>query len=563
MAEKIWISLTDGVEGQPAEKAVSYAGLENGMDHSGMVSAEITYKLGGIWKVTEPYGQENYTMYDLAEAGVTSEVGGPMLVCEGLYIAVPLGKKFSRLEVVEVSETELSGEVDILPAPEPVLETEELKFIKNDEVYESDNIYPSINAECTGQEQVLGVECIHINVYPMHYRPKSKKLFVTTQMQLKVWFEDNGLSKDSLNESQANLPNDAFKSLVLGYSEIYEKDSTEKPRMIIITTQELEYSMKIYEGIKTFRYNVEIVPTEDIYAKYPDKKNDEAILAYLIDEYAKNKISYVVIGGDVNQIPTHKDKDGFASDSYYCTDGKTVIPRFALSRFPARNKDELNRQADLASYYDRYYNESIRHTEVFTTYNRNDYEQCKEDIASKMSSKPEFRIQKCYDGKCKKSELINAINKGAAFVNYRGHGSNTSWQSSIGLTTKDVPKLDVKTNTPIVLSIACNNNNLYVSECFGACWVRNEKSVAFLGASNPSYTTINHYYDKYLWEAIYNNNLSVIGDIYVWATIKLYQNNKGKNTQSLAEKNIREYLLLGDVSADYLEDDTTHKKQEV
>lgn len=554
MTEKIWISLTDGVEEQPAEKAISYTGLENSMD-DGMVSAEISYKVGGIWQITEPYEQENYTTYDLAEAGVTSEAGEPMLIREGLYIAIPPGKKFSRLEVLEVSETELEGEQDILPVPEPALETEELKFIKNDDVYESDNIYPEVNAECTGQQQVLGMECIHIYVYPMHYKPKSKKVFVTEEMNLKVWFEDDGLSEDSLDESTMVFCNDTFESLLLGYSELYKTDSIEKPRMIIITTEELEYSMKIYEGIKTFRYNVEMVLTKDIYAKYPDKNKDEAILAYLMDEYGKKKISYVVLGGDVGQIPTHKDKDGFASDSYYCTDGKTVIPRFALSRFPARDRKELNRQTDVASYYDRHYNDKIRHTAVFTTYNRNDYEQCKEDIASKMAVRSGFQIKKCYDGKCKKSELVNAVNQGAAFVNYRGHGSNTSWSSSIGLSIKDVPELDVKTNTPIVLSIACNNNNLYVNECFGACWVRNEKSVAFLGASNPSYTTINHYYDKYLWEAIYDKKLSVIGDIYVWATLKLYQNNKGTYT----EVNIREYLLLGDVSADYLEDDTTHK----
>lgn len=49
--------------------------------------------------------------------------------------------------------------------------------------------------------------------------------------------------------------------------------------------------------------------------------------------------------------------------------------------------------------------------------------------------------------------------------------------------------------------------------------------------------------------------LSVIGDIYVWATLKLYQNRKGYTT----EVNIREYLLIGDVTADYLADDITHK----
>lgn len=554
LRERTWFSLVDGDEGMPAEKAIRYENAQNGTDDAEGLFARICYRTYGVWQITEPYDQKEYVLYDLAEAGVTSVVGGPMLVREGLYVTVPPGKKFSRLEVVNVSETDLDDRKEVLPVPEPVLETETLQFIKNEAIYESDSPYPSGYAEFTGQEQVLGTECVHLYIYPMHYRPKSKVVSVVNEMEIRVWFEDDSLSVDSVGKSCKSFHNEAFGSLLLGHSELYQADRVEKPKMIIVTTAELEYSMKIFEGVKTFQYDVEVVLTKDIYAKYPDKEQDEAILAYLMKRYENDKISYVILGGDVNQIPTHKVNNEYASDSYYCTDGKTVIPRFALSRFPARNKAELNQQTDIASYYDRHYDEKIRHKAVFTTHKQSDYVECKEKIAADMATKSAFQIQKCYDGKCSKNDLINAINQGTAFVNYRGHGSDTSWSSSIGLSTKDVPNLDVKTNTPIVLSIACNNNNLYIDECLGACWIRNEKSVAFLGASNPSYTTTNHYYDKYLWEAVYNQNLSTIGDIYVWATLKLYQNHKGTTT----EVNIREYLLLGDASADYLADDTAH-----
>lgn len=557
--EKEWVSLTDGFEGFPAEKTIQYSNtnLENGLDAGRETYASISYKLGGIWRISEPYDQnEGGVMYDLPEAGITSEVGCPMLVREGLYVTVPPGKKFSRLEVLSIKESTLETKDEILPVPEPVLENEEPKFIRDGDIYNTDTVYPHIYAECTGQEQVLGTECAHIYIYPMHYIAASKIIKLAEQIKIKVWFDD--VSDISLNEKKDflsdNIGNNMLSSMLLGYSDIYMTKDSAKPKMLIITTEELEYSMKIFEGVKTFSFDVKIVLTKEIYSKYPDKAQDEAIRTFLSEEYEKDKISYVVLGGDVNQIPTHKDNGGFASDSYYCTDGKTVIPRFALSRFPARTRSELNKQTDIASYYDRHYDEKIRHTAVFTTFYRDDYENCKKNIVSNMASFP-FKIIERYDGKCKKSELINAINSGAAFINYRGHGSEKEWQSSIGLKTKDVPDLKVNTNTPIVLSIACSNNSIYVDECFGACWIRNEKAVAFLGASNPSYTTINHYYDKYLWEAIYDKKLSVIGDIYVWATLKLYQNHKGSYT---TDTNIKEYLLLGDVSADYLANNIIH-----
>lgn len=559
--EKEWISLTDGFEGFPAEKTIQYSNSnpENGLDAGGETYASICYKLGGIWRISEPYDQnEGGVIYDLPEAGITSEVGCPMLVREGLYVTVPPGKKFSRLEVLSVNEATLEAKDEILPVPEPVLENEEPEFIRNGDVYNTDTVYPPVYAEFTGQEQILGTECAHIYVYPMHYLAASKTVKLAEFIKIKVWFEE--VSSDEKTDLLFDcVGNNTLSSMLLGYSDIYMTKDNAKPKMLIITTEELEYSMKIYEGVKTFSYDVKIVLTKEIYSKYPGKAKDEAIRAFLSEEYEKNKITYVVLGGDVSQIPTHKDAEGFASDSYYCTDGKTVIPRFALSRFPARSRSELNSQTDTASYYDRHYDENIRHTAVFTTYNRSDYENCKKNIVSCMASSP-FKIIERYDGKCKKSELINAINSGAAFINYRGHGSETEWQSSIGLKTKDVPDLKVNTNTPIVLSIACSNNSIYADECFGACWIRNEKAVAFLGASDPSYTTINHYYDKYLWEAIYDKKLSVIGDIYVWATLKLYQNHKGSYTTNT---NIKEYLLLGDVSADYLADNIIHNNGEV
>lgn len=550
-----WISIKDGTEGDAAGKTITYADVTKS-DDAGSSYADICYKMNGMWQIKQQSGDESYIFYDLAEAGTVSEAGAPMLLCEGLYITIPSGKKFKELEILDKSEMDIFIQDEILPVPEPVLETEEIQYIKDESIYNMDGFYPAVYAQATGQEQIMGIECVHIYVYPMHYSPKKKQIMVVENMKIRIWFEQDDCKQDTglSNELPQAIQGEAFKELLLGYNNVYDLDSSNKPRMIIITTDELEYSMKIFEGVKTFTYNVEIVLDKDIYKKYPEKCEDEAILSFLTDEYSKEKISYVILGGDIDVIPTHKDKDGFASDSYYCTDGKTVVPRFALSRFPAKDKTQMDTQTDIASYYDRYYDETIRNTAVFTTYNRSDYENCKQTIAANMASS-DFTVVKRYDGKSTKNQLIDSINQGAAFINYRGHGSETEWQSDIGLSTKDVPGLDVKRNTPIVLSIACSNNALYDKECFGVCWIRNAKAVAFLGASSPSYTTVNHYFDKYLWEAIYNEKLSVIGDIYLWATLKLYQNNKGWTT----EVNIREYLLLGDASADYLADDITHK----
>ena len=80
-------------------------------------------------------------------------------------------------------------------------------------------------------------------------------------------------------------------------------------------------------------------------------------------------------------------------------------------------------------------------------------------------------------------------------------------------------------------------------------WIKQLKAISFLGASAPSYTTVNHVFDKYLWEGIHQKKITKIGDIFVWATLELYRNKPDRHTIT----NILEYLLLGDPSADYMD----------
>lgn len=548
MADRIWISATDDrAEGSPAQKKVVEKNGEVENRSIDMLYTHISYKLPGIWKKEAPFDAADHVVFDLPEAGYMTRVGGPMLVQEGIFVEIPPNAVFENIEVSSDGGRVLEGEYQVLPVPEPVLETQKPEFMKDEKIYSSDDRYPGMLAEYVGEEEIMGIKCAHIYVYPIQYRTKDRKVEMFTDIEIKVYFKAGNQEND-----QDGFCSPVIQPLILGY-EKGKRDSESKPRMLIITTGELKDSLKIYQGIKTFLYETEIVIAEDIYQCYPGKEQDEAILEYLISEHRKKPLSYVVLGGGIRSIPTHRDSEGFACDSYYCTDGSSVLPRFALSRIPADTKEEMNRQCDIASYYDRFYN-STRQRVIFTAYNDKAYIECKEDIAAGMKSGLE--VVKCYDGDCSKEILMNTINKGAALINYRGHGNSVRWQSSNGLSSEDVGGLDVGKNTPIVLSIACSNNDLYHARCFGISWIKYYQAVSFLGASAPSYTYVNHSFDKFLWEAINSQKLSNIGDIYVWATLKLYQNDKS----IYARKNIREYLLLGDVSADYLADDISHNQ---
>lgn len=157
-----------------------------------------------------------------------------------------------------------------------------------------------------------------------------------------------------------------------------------------------------------------------------------------------------------------------------------------------------------------------------------------------------YQVCKKYGGQSSKQDVINVINAGVGVLNYRGHGSEVEWQASNGLSKADVPGLANESMTPQILSIACLNNRIdHDAPCFGASWILAQKAVTFLGASRPSYTDVNHIFDKYLWDTIIHDGVKEAGRIFNLATARLYLNNPGVAT----EHNIHMYLLLGDPMA--------------
>ncbi|MDR2477355.1 MAG: C25 family cysteine peptidase [Treponema sp.] len=539
MNNRKWNNLSHADSGEEsADKIVTQA--ENELS--------VRYRLNGFY--SQSSALDDYIYLDMPKAGHVAEKGSPMLIQEGLFVAIPSGAEYSSFSVNVITEQEIGGEYNILPVPENVLEGQELVFEPNQAIYSSDDFYPDTPVKYIGTIEVGGTKCVHLSVCPFRYQPPAKKLIALTAVDITIKFDSSG-SHDNLSGSLDSV----FASQILGISSCPQtKDGQPKKRMIIVTTDDLIDPLRILEGVKTFLYDVTSVTIEGLRKTYPGLSDVLAIRTYLMAEHAKSPLSYVLLGGNTDKIPTEMITTATgttANDNYYCSgdDRAKPLPLFALGRLPVSTVALMNSAVDFAACYNRFFN-NLRKEAVFTSYNdvSRGYEQCKRDIKSTLAG--DFVIVERYDGSATKTQLINSINSGTGFVNYRGHGANDCWQSGNGLGVSDIPGLSVGRNTPNVFSIACNNNAIYASNCFGTAWIANNKAITFLSASAPSYTVTNHCFDKFLWEAIHTQKLTVIGDIFVWATIELYRNYPDRYTVC----NILEYLLLGDPSVDYMDD---------
>lgn len=256
---------------------------------------------------------------------------------------------------------------------------------------------------------------------------------------------------------------------------------------------------------------------------------------------------YILLGGNITDIPTHWEYflgARISSDHFYADLKGDLSPDVVVSRFPASEPEEMKNMCD---YFIRYaqtrkeWGKSV----LLSSYNREDYNECTEEVAGIIAS--DFQIYKCYDGQATKEEIIETINQGVGFINYRGHGLPTGWQAGNGLTSDDLVQLKNVDKIPQVLSIACSNNALEKEHCFGCEWIRQGKAVSFLGAAVPSYTVVNHEFDKWLWEGIALKKLKRAGEIFNYGIQKLYMNNPEND---LVKHTIYAYLLVGDATAE-------------
>lgn len=547
MDNRKWISIQDtdaATEGAAAVKQVVHSGQT---DAGGPSSTIVRYDIQGFWKSDSFSDREGESFVDLPEGGHILTPGAPMLISEGLFVAIPQNASFTGISILTCTERNLDGETDIQPVPKPVLETETPEYIRDERIYENSGVYPAVTVEYVDTREIYGVKCVHIMVYPMKYLPRDRRISIVEHLEFAVQYTLDDRTDAQTNCRVSSRP--GLSAMVLGYNPGTDSATDSLPRMLIVTTTDFKPALEQYILHKSRAFHTDVAVLDDIYSQYPSCNQVDAIQNYILAEHDKSFLKYVLLAGDLNTIPaltvTVPKIGTFVSDSYYSARKGEYLPLFGLSRFPASSRDELKSMCDNAISYMSLSSKSSGNT-VLTTYNQKNYESCKESIYN--SARNTFPMVKCYDGKCTKQALIDEINKGKTFINYRGHGYYDCWQSSIGLNTSDVGNLQDSGCLPHIFSICCNNNDMRKSNCFGVEWLKKNKAITFLGASAPSYTFVNHDFDKYIWEALNIWKLTDISDIYMWATFTLYKNRKGDDH---TKTNIQEYLLLGDPSANY------------
>lgn len=399
--------------------------------------------------VSEPIIKESgqYVTVSLdEETSSILEVGKPMLPVVTKVFTFPFGTKISHVEVSfsEVKELVLSKEVQPVPERVPINVGVKVvsKPVKDTTVYENNELYPSSEYSYitrSGLDDGKHVVFLIVNCYFTRYSPTQNIIYYSTSADIEVFYEE--------------------PTNPMVFDDVYD--------LVIISPSEFSGELQpLLTHKNNFGVETIIKTTEDIYAEYEGFDEAEEIKYFIKDTIENWGADYILLVGSIDKLPIrttygswwgegdilcdlyysdiYNDTGGFCSwdgnnngrfgeiyhdqQQVYDLDDVDLYPDINLGRLACVDKNEVSMVVDkIINYETSTYGKSWFNNiilcggDTFPFRGGNEGEILNNMIEEIM---PDFTPTKLWtsDKSFNSINLNIAINKGAGFVDYSGHG---------------------------------------------------------------------------------------------------------------------------------------------
>jgi hypothetical protein len=273
----------------------------------------------------------------------------------------------------------------------------------------------------------------------------------------------------------------------------------------------------------------------------------QSFVKYAFTKWSGAAPSYVVLWGDMsydyrpvlsdsrpNFVPAipYQSLDQYgqaASDNMIvCVSGDDVVPDLAIGRLSCETLDEANILLNKIMNYPSDYSKYWKQNAILIASGQNEYDNLTRGFNDKTinlessSTKPNgYRTTKIfkyvgtnpnyvpYAGDA--PEIRAAINKGAAMVNFYGHGGGYQWDFMF--QNSDILELDNGGRLPVVTSVTCYTAHFDNQDVFGEQFdkIANKGSIGFWGSSGLTYLEAGVYLNERLYDEIFNQRDFIIG----------------------------------------------------
>ncbi|MEO0227076.1 MAG: C25 family cysteine peptidase [candidate division WOR-3 bacterium] len=274
---------------------------------------------------TKYHGYDVINIKGGADAG--TEVGKPLIPFIIAHFVIPADAEIIGVEVLSKSTKELPGTYHICPtqSPRPISTKKEIPFVEPiPEVYNSPLPYPEKDFVFFSSGLMSGYRIAGILLNPIKYIPAAKKLILTTEITLKIKYQEGVHQLIALTEKQKKIFGQNVKALVVNRSDVERFAPPTKPEpaqacnYVIITNSSLQSAwQKLVNWKIAAGYQAQVVTTDWIYTNYSGYDNPEKIRNFLKDYFTNQGLIFAVLGGDNNIVPERDILNNYGDSTYY------------------------------------------------------------------------------------------------------------------------------------------------------------------------------------------------------------------------------------------------------
>jgi len=439
---------------------------------------DINYKINNFIETPIEINGINYMRISIdGESNIlTSSAPDIPNICRSIIIP-----DTAEMDVTVISSTyEEYSNVLIAPSKGNLLRTvnpDDIPF-EFGNVYNIDNFYPSKIAELDEPYILRDFRGQVVKIYPIQYNPVTKIMRFYTDITVEVFSigtdTRNIINREELPVKVETNFNQLYKNHFINYGLLDRYTPVEEQGNMLIITYDAFwdsmipfYEWKILKGVPTEMVNVSTIGAAN------------AIKTYIEQYYYDNNLTFVLLVGDINQIPS-LTVSYFSSDpSYSYILGNDHYPDLFVGRFSAENTDQVATQVLRSIEYERdpqlnaeWYHKGTGVASNLGPGDDGEYDnEHIDNIRDDLLAYTYTLVDQIYDPTGTAAMVSSALNEGRGIVNYCGHGSMTSWGST-GFSNTHVNALVNDNMLPYVVSVACYNGQFDGGTCFAEAWMR-------------------------------------------------------------------------------------------
>ncbi len=513
-------------------------------------------------------GDNQYQKIDLLSESVTTIPGFPELPYIAKVLAIP-DQACVSIEVLETGEIQTFNNLYLPPARASWLEgSPETSYAENADAYNSMNAFPAEFIQLDPPSVFRDFRIARVSVFPLRYIAAKKELQVVSSITVRVNYGPGEVINPKTSAKKPIAPSfgELYQSFIFNYQSVLNtsyggKKDEGHELMLCIMPDEFFASFQPYaEWKRQSGIDIHITKFSDIGA---NASNPDIIKNHIADAYHNWEVppTYVLLVGDNGVFPS-TTANGYVSENFFVEiDGNDFFPEMMIGRLTHVSDYGMQVMINKFLMY-----EKTPYTASTDWFKKGIC--CSNDAyASQIETKRFAAKRMLQDGGFTSvdtmmsdpgctynvTDVVNAINNGRSFLNYRGEGWTTGWWATCTpMTNNDVSGLANGQKFTFVTSIGCGVAMFASGESFGETWLElgtlssPRGAAAFIGPTGNTHTAYNNNIDRGIYVGMFQEGLETPGQALLRGKLEMY--NVFGSGDSYVSYHYKIFCVLGDPS---------------